>query len=205
MEVQTTANEKSRLPQNGSLDYRKTAANNNKYNNTEFSNNESVSESMSCLFGNMENDYDVDSDAYCDSSITGNPETTQNAANPTTDIYVKQKQIENYIKRQVNYDLLISGGLAEKDEVDSLVFIITETLLSDLPTIRIGGEDKPASVVKSVLSKVDYGMIVYTISKFKEQKHQIVRKKAYLLTCLYNARIEGVYNGINYLNSMGYG
>ena len=209
MEVQISANEKSRLPQNGSLDYRKTAANNNKYNNTEFSNNESVSKSMSCLFGNTENDCDTDCDydidSCCDSGITDNPETTQNAINTLTDTYEKQKQIENYIKRQVNYARLISGGLAEKDEVDSLVFIITETLLSDLPAIRIGGEDKPASVVKSVLSKVDYGMIVYTIGKFKEQKHQIVRKKAYLLTCLYNARIEGVYNGINYLNSLEYG
>lgn len=99
---------------------------------------------------------------------------------------------------------MISNNPEEKTEVDSLVFMITETLLSNSQTIRISGENKPLSVVKSVFSKIDYGIIKYTINKFKEQKHKIKHIKSYLLTCLYNAQSESVYNGINYLNSMGY-
>lgn len=108
------------------------------------------------------------------------------------------------IKSQINYKFLISNDLVDKSELDSLVFIITEALLTDSPTIRIDGEDKPSSVVKSVLAKVNNGTVIYTINKFKEQKHPIKHKKSYLLTCLYNAYAEGIYNGINYLNYMGY-
>jgi len=107
-------------------------------------------------------------------------------------------------KKQINYNLLLLDNFEEKSEVDSLILIITETLLSDSSVIRVGREDKPSSVVKSMLAKVDYGTIKYTINKFKEQKHEIKHKKSYLLTCLYNAKIEGIYNGINYLNSRGY-
>ncbi len=99
---------------------------------------------------------------------------------------------------------MISNNPEEKTEVDSLVFIMIETLLSNSQSIRINGEDKPLFIVKSVFSKVDYGIIRYTINKFKEQKHKIKHIKSYLLTCLYNSCSESIYNGINYLNSMAY-
>ncbi len=197
-EVQTSENEKSRLPQNGNADFSKTDTNNTKYNNNDFNNNDfNKSKSVSCHINESEfnNDYD------CDYDYSDNSEYPLNSfINPDK----KQKQIENFVKKQINYSYLMSNVLVEKAEVDSLVFIITETLLSTSPTIRIGSEDKPLSVVQSVISKVDYGVIIYTINKFKEQKHPIKHKKMYLLTCLYNAYTESIYNGINYLNSIGY-
>ena len=137
-EVKTSTNEKSRVPQNGSLDYRKTAANNNKYNNTKFSNNESMSESMSCLFGNMDNDYDVDSDydvdgdSYCDSDITDKPENTQNAINTLTDTYEKHKQVEDYIKQRVKKNgCTLSGMIKEND----LINCVSQNLKSHINNV----------------------------------------------------------------------
>jgi len=199
-EVQTSINEKSRLPQNGSADFSKMDTNNNKYNNNDFNNNDfnSMSTSMSCPVTKTKfyNDYD-----YNDYDYSDNLEYPLNSFINTDE---KQTQVENYIKRQIDYDFLISNNLADKSEIDSLLLIIIETLLSNSSTIRIDSEDKPQSVVKSMLMKIDSGIIRYTINKFKQQKHQIKYKKSYLLTCLYNARIEGIYNGINYFNSMGY-
>ena len=201
-EVQTSANEKSRLPQNGSADFSKADTNNTKYNNNDFNNNDfnkSMSKSVSCHINEnkFNNDYDNDYDIDCS-------DNSEYPLNSFINTDKKQKQIENYVKEQINYKSLSSSSLVGKEEVDSLIFIITEIMLSNSPTIRIGSEDKPLSVVQSVISKVDYGIIIYTINKFKEQKHPIKHKKTYLLTCLYNARTEGIYNGINYLNCMGY-
>lgn len=192
-EVQTSANKKSRLPQNGSADFPKTDTNNIKYNNNDFN----KSQSRSCHITETEFNNDCDYDS-------GYSDNMKYPLNFFVNKDGRQKQIENYVKNQINYKSLFSNDLVDKSEVDSLIFIITETLLSNSPTIRIDGEDKPLSIVKSVLAKVDYGVIIYTINKFKEQKHPIKHKKAYLLTCLYNARTECIYNGINYLNYMGY-
>ena len=206
-EMQTSANEKSRLPQNGSADFQKTDTNNTKYNNNDFNNNvfnKSMSKSMSCPVTETEfnNNYDYDYDSDYDDDCSDNIEYPLNSFFNKDN---RQKQIENCLKDQINYKYLISGDLVDKSEVDSLIFIITEALLTNSPTIRIDGEDKPSSVVKSVLSKVNNCTVIYTINKFKEQKHPIRHKKSYLLTCLYNAYSEGIYNGINYLNYMGYG
>ncbi len=198
-EMQTCENEKSGLPKIGSTDISKTDTNNNNYNNNEFNNIEcNKSKSMSCH--NEITDYDYDNDLKHNNSDN----IDEYPLNKFVNKHKKQQQFENFVKEQINYNLLISNNPEEKTEVDSLVFMITETLLSNSQTIRINGENKTLSIVKSVFSKIDYGIIRYTINKFKEQKHKIKHIKSYLLTCLYNARAESVYNGINYLSSMGY-
>lgn len=91
----------------------------------------------------------------------------------------------------------------KKEEVDAIVLIIMDTLLSNAPTIRVNGEDEPQFIVKSMLMKVNCSCLIYCVNKFKEQNHEITHAKSYLLTCLYNAQMEGVYNGINYMNQIG--
>lgn len=186
-EVHTSTKEKSRVPQIGSADFLKADTNNNEFNNTEFNN----SKSKSCPYNNNI-DPDFDSDDYIKYQLKY-----------CTNIDDKYKQLENQIKEQINYELLITMKSVEKNEVDAFILIIIDTLLSNAPTIRINGEDKPQAVVKSMLTKIDCGCIIYCINKFKEQNHEIKYKKNYLLTCLYNAKMESVYNGINYLKQIG--
>ncbi len=198
--MQTSANEKSRLHEKGSADFTKTDAN-NKYNNNDFNDidlNKSMSKSCHVKRADCDNDYNYNYDSDNDYDFS------DSESNPFFQADEKHKQLENYIKNQIGYDFLISNNSADKSEVDSLLLLIIETLMSNSPYIRIDGENKPQSVVKSVFMKVDYGSIMYTINKFKQQKHEIKYKKSYLLSCLYNSHIEGIYNGINYLNSRGY-
>ena len=79
---------------------------------------------------------------------------------------------------------------AEKGKVDDLVNLMVETLMlpdSENKTIRIAGEKKPVSVVKSVFLKLDMGHIQYVLESLSNTTSRITNMKSYLLTALYNA------------------
>lgn len=79
---------------------------------------------------------------------------------------------------------------AEKGKVDDLVNLMVETLMlqdSENKTIRIAGEKKPVSVVKSVFLKLDMSHIRYVLESLNNTTSHITNIKSYLLTALYNA------------------
>lgn len=213
--------------------FNNTDFNKNKFNNTDFNNSKSKSVSClykNNEINNIDIDNNIDteicpnnSNISTDEKQKGLDKQTQNKEQIPTAMDTtisgfshnrcsehsiiptnkKCKELEEYIKEQINYDTFIHMDIVEKDEVDAIVLIILDVLMCNQATVRIGGQDKPYSIVESVFKKIDYCCIIYAINKFKEQKHEIIHKKAYLLTCLYNAQMEGVYNGINCLNTMG--
>ena len=66
-----------------------------------------------------------------------------------------------------------------------------DVICTDEPkTVRIGKENRPREIVKSVYLKLNNEHISHVIEQYKAQYHEIVHKTAYLRTMLYNAYIE---------------
>ena len=73
------------------------------------------------------------------------------------------------------------------DDVESVVELMTDTLCSTRPTLRIGGEEIPAEQVKGRFLSLDYGHLEYVFDCLRRNTTQIRNIRAYLLTTLYNS------------------
>lgn len=75
------------------------------------------------------------------------------------------------------------------DDVESVAELMTDTLCSTRPTLRIGGEEIPAEQVKGRFLSLDYGHLEYVFDCLRRNTTQIRNIRAYLLTALYNAPV----------------
>ena len=89
------------------------------------------------------------------------------------------------VKDGIEYETLCRQH--DQDDVDELVELITETLCSTRPTIRIGGEDMPAEQVKSRFLTLNCEHVNYVFESMARNSTDIRNIRAYLLTALYNA------------------
>lgn len=92
--------------------------------------------------------------------------------------YFEQKCSLENIRRENPY---------HTDMVDEILEILTDTCCSRRAVIRIGGEDKPAQIVKSKFMKLDGEHIRYVLKCFLENTTKVRSIKQYLLAALYNA------------------
>jgi hypothetical protein len=91
------------------------------------------------------------------------------------------------LKENIEYDTLCDDYKQNKNEVDALLEIMLETIVSAKTTIRVGGENKPADVVKNRLLKLNQFHIEYVMETLSKNTTAIRNIKAYMLTALYNA------------------
>ena len=75
------------------------------------------------------------------------------------------------------------------DDVESVVELMTDTLCSTRPTLRIGGEEILAEQVNGRFLYLDYGHLEYVFDCLRRNTTQIRNIRAYLLTALYNAPV----------------
>ena len=111
------------------------------------------------------------------------------------------REIEAYtalIKDNIGYDELADTKPYDMALVDEFVAIIIDALFTKGGTVRIGREDKPRELVKSVLQKLNYNDIEHAIDQFKGVTERITKKKQYILTMLYNCKME---NDSHYTNA----
>ena len=120
--------------------------------------------------------------------------TTTNTTTKTSSIYQgmdgekKYDQYEAMIKENINYDYLMENlDISAQQRTDELLSLILEVMVSEKENIRINGEDKPTSVVRSVFSKLTREHISYVLQSIEDNPSRIHNIKAYLLTSLYNA------------------
>lgn len=71
--------------------------------------------------------------------------------------------------------------------VDDIYNLMIDTVQTKASTIRIGKEDKPRDIVKSVFLKLNQGHVEYVIEQLRSYASEIKNTKAFTLTCLYNA------------------
>jgi len=114
---------------------------------------------------------------------------------------IAEKEYETYeelIKDNISYDHLVSATIKQPntgriiraydpDELDELVFVMLDTICSKKETMRVGGEEKPAAIIKSQLLKLNESHIEYVLDCLKNNTTKIHNIRAYLLTALYNA------------------
>ena len=89
------------------------------------------------------------------------------------------------VKEQIEYDALDTPH--DHERLDEIVEIMTETLCSRRPYIKVAGENYPAEVVKSRFKKLNAHHIEYVFLSL-DKKHTEVRNiRQYLMTTLYHA------------------
>jgi len=89
------------------------------------------------------------------------------------------------IKDNIEYDILCTRY--DPERMTEILELILETVCSTRKTIRIGGEDFPAEVVKSRFMKIGQFHIEYVFDCIDKNTTKIYNIKSYLLTTLYNA------------------
>lgn len=76
-----------------------------------------------------------------------------------------------------------------REDVESVVELMTDVLCSTLPAIRIGGEVIPTAQVRQRLLSLDYGHLEYVFDSLHRNTTEVRNIRAYLLTTLYNAPV----------------
>ena len=83
---------------------------------------------------------------------------------------------------------MILALLNQTKMIDELIDLIVEIMtLPDAVTVRIGGVEKKAALVKSQFMKLKKAHIEYVMNCLKKNTTKIANIRAYLLTTLYNA------------------
>ncbi len=102
----------------------------------------------------------------------------------------KINSYQELIKENIAYnDFAISRPL-DMNLINEMVAIIIDTIFTQGKSVRIGGEEKPRELVTSALLKLTYEDVEHAIDQFKSVTNRICKKKQYILTTLYNCKME---------------
>lgn len=100
----------------------------------------------------------------------------------------KIKAYTEIIKNNMNYDSLIVGcGVCDREYVDEIVELLTETVSIERDTVCIAGAEYPFQMVKGKLLKLNYEHIQYVLECLHRNTTKVRNIRAYLLACLFNA------------------
>ena len=93
----------------------------------------------------------------------------------------------DYFETQCELENLRTANPYHKDIISEILELLVDTCCCRRSLVRIGGEDKPAQIVKSRFMKLDSEHIQYVLNCFTENTTKIRNIKQYLLASLYNA------------------
>ncbi|MCL1810571.1 MAG: helix-turn-helix domain-containing protein [Clostridiales bacterium] len=91
------------------------------------------------------------------------------------------------LKENIAYDILCSERRYRTEEITELLELMLETVCTTKKTIRVGGDDKPAEVVKSRMMKINQFHIEYVLETLDKNTTDVRNIKSYMLTTLFNA------------------
>ena len=86
---------------------------------------------------------------------------------------------------QIDSEQLFS--MYSENEVSSILELLTDTLCSTQPTVRIGGTELPLQIVQERFQQLDRFHVEYVLDCMKATRSKIRNIRSYLLTALYNA------------------
>lgn len=93
------------------------------------------------------------------------------------------------IRENIGYETLLCDLPRDHDRLDEIVELLAETVCSSRRSIRVGGTDYPAEVVKSRLLKLNCEHIRFVFDCMRENTTKIRNIRQYLLTTLFNAPV----------------
>ena len=99
-----------------------------------------------------------------------------------TEIY---QAYQDLIKENIDYDILCQSY--EREDVDGIVDLMTDTVCSKHRSIIIAGELVSLEIARSRLLKLGHAHIVYVFDCMKKNTTKIRNIRQYLLAALYNA------------------
>lgn len=103
---------------------------------------------------------------------------------------VAEKYTLDYLKESLCYGDMLQQNPYDADMIDTFFHYLYEAMNTTKAAIRVNGEDKPAAVVVSVLSKLEYFDFLYAVEKYKENTSKVNNQGSYIITLLYNARAQ---------------
>lgn len=160
---QTYKNCSSRTAKIESADLQETECNNNKNNNTDFSN---INPSIQC---NTELEYSAPKQETIERRI---------------DLIDKYKKTLSEVKAQIDYESLIIS--ADKGIVDDIVNLMAEVMTLDVPSYKINGQDCPAEFVRYRFKEITNAQIDAFLLEMSCNPPNMVIPRAYMLTALFN-------------------
>lgn len=89
----------------------------------------------------------------------------------------------------LDYTCLVHDYPYKKETLAGILDLLTETMLSSKSEIRVGGELRPAQIVKNRLMKLTGEHIRYVLYAMEENTTDVKNIRQYLLTALYNAPV----------------
>lgn len=99
----------------------------------------------------------------------------------------QMKAYRELIREKISYYECYPEEHQRKD-IDELIDLIVEVLMMpDDARVRIGGEEKPVSIVKSQFMKLNYSHMEYVQFCLSRNTSKVGNIKSYLLTTLYNS------------------
>lgn len=110
------------------------------------------------------------------------------AADPMgTDEMLKREQYRELLKENIEYDILTENHCLDRERIDELLELMTDTVCTNRKTLRIAGDDYAAEVVKSRLLRLNSMHIEYVLECVAKNTTEVRNIKKYLLAALYNA------------------
>lgn len=104
-----------------------------------------------------------------------------------TDEMLKRDQYRELLKENIEYDILTENHRLDRDRIDELLELMTDTVCTNRKMLRIAGDDYPAEVVKSRLLKLNSMHIEYVLECMAKNTTEVRNIRKYLLAALYNA------------------
>ena len=127
----------------------------------------------------------------CRKSESINTESNNNEFNKTHSILSDEEEERrayiDYFKERLEFDWLMESYPYDRAMITEIFDLIVDTVCSKKDTIRVAGDNKPSSVVKSQLMKLDHSHVEFVLNGIKENTTQVRCIKQYLLASLYNA------------------
>lgn len=110
----------------------------------------------------------------------------------------ESERYREIVKENIEYEILLNDHRADRDRLDETVDLIVETLCTAKATIRISGDDYPASLVKDKFLKLNRMHIEYVFECLDINTTYVRNIKKYLLATIFNApsTIDSYYSAL---------
>lgn len=118
------------------------------------------------------------------------------------------KAYEEVLKEQIDYESLVSIKPTYKSQIDELLEIMLEVLLSKKETIKISkNNDVSTALFKSRIFKINSLDIEYIIDCLNKNNSKIINIKNYLLSTIFNVKttLSNYYSNLVQSDMYGYG
>ena len=93
----------------------------------------------------------------------------------------------SYLNSQLDMEIMYERYPYDRETLNAIMDLMLDVVCSKRRTIRIAGDDKPVSVVKSQFLKVNSMHLEYVMDCMKKNPAKVRNIKQYLLAAIYNA------------------